>query len=64
MPELSNPHNPNPPPIWSKRLPCPVCRKEMGLDRIKPHPRFINAHIRLFKCECGGENSDIVTLAL
>jgi hypothetical protein len=36
----------------------------MGLDRIKPHPRFIKAHIRLFKCECGGENSDIVTLAL
>jgi hypothetical protein len=36
----------------------------MGLVRIEPHPRFINAQIRLFKCDCGGENSDIVTVVL
>jgi hypothetical protein len=36
----------------------------MGLVRIEPHPRFINAQVRRFKCGCGDENSDIITVAL
>jgi hypothetical protein len=34
----------------------------MGLDRIEPHPRFINTMVRVFSCECGHTSSDVFTL--
>jgi hypothetical protein len=36
----------------------------MDLERIEPHPRFINAQIRVFVCTCGKITSDIFTVTL
>jgi hypothetical protein len=48
-------------PIPSRPL-CRSCGKQMDLDRIEPHPRFINAMVRLFHCDCGAVSSDVFTL--
>jgi hypothetical protein len=48
-------------PITGRPL-CGGCGKQMELDRIEPHARFINTMVRIFYCECGAVSSDVFTL--
>jgi hypothetical protein len=43
---------------------CASCGTQMDLERIEPHPRFINAQIRVFVCACGKISSDVFTVTL
>jgi hypothetical protein len=61
MPAVSQPL---PSALTAKRPKCTACGREMGLDHIEPHRRFINAQVRLFICECGKTTSDLVTTAM
>jgi hypothetical protein len=58
------PDRPPPPaPLRSRPL-CASCGTQMDLERIEPHPRFINAQIRVFVCTCGKISSDVFTVTL
>jgi hypothetical protein len=63
MPEPSIP-NPTSPSNHGSRPLCPGCGKPFGLDRIEPHPRYFNAMVRIFSCDCGEATADIFTLEL